>query len=184
MGDTPTVRTSLASYFGSEYSRDLVSTAPNDLEMNFVAMGSETALAEMVTELYAARQPFLAYIYTLDVNFGRVDAETGELQQFEKLVYPRNPDQSANDPCFEDKKCQFAVAPIMKLANGIRARGRFRLRAMTASRAAVSSQRIPISNRRRRMRASVESAIITAANASVRCPNSLPIRTVASHVRG
>merc|ERR1711971_323082 len=94
-----------------------ISTPPNDLEMNFVAMGSETALAEMVTELYAARQPFLAYIYTLDVNFGRVDAETGELQQFEKLVYPRNPDQSANDPCFEDKKCQFAVAPIMKLAN-------------------------------------------------------------------
>jgi len=115
--DVPTVWTSLASYFGSEYSRDLVSTAPNDLGMNFVATGSETALAAMVTELYAARQPFLAYIYTLDVNFGRVDAATGSLQQFEKLVYPRNPDQSANDPCFEAKKCQFAVAPIMKLAN-------------------------------------------------------------------
>jgi len=115
--DVPTVWTSVPSYFGSEYSRDLVSTAPNHLDMNFVAIGSETGLAELVTELYAARQPLLAYIYTLDVNFGRVDAETGELQQFEKLVYPRNPDQSANDPCFEDKKCQFAVAPIMKLAN-------------------------------------------------------------------
>merc|ERR1719320_1912793 len=115
--DTPTVWTSLPYYFGSSYSHDLISTPPNDLEMNFVATGSESSLAAMVTELYAARQPFLAYIYTLDVNFGRVDAATNELQQFEKLVYPRNPDQSAKDPCFEDKKCQFAVAPIMKLAN-------------------------------------------------------------------
>merc|ERR1719486_595509 len=114
---TPTVWTSKASYFCSEYSRDLIATPPNALDMNFVATGSEASLAALVTELYAARQPLLAYIYTLDVNFGRVDAATGELQQFEKLVYPRNPDQSANDPCFEAKECQFAVAPIMKLAN-------------------------------------------------------------------
>merc|ERR1719334_1849477 len=108
----PIVWTSTSSYFGSDYSRDLTS----DLNMSFVATGSESALATMITELYAARQPLLAYIYTLDVNFGRVDA-SGELQQFEKLVYPRNPDQSANDPCFEAKDCQFPVAPIMKLAN-------------------------------------------------------------------
>merc|ERR1719486_899144 len=98
---TPTVWTSKASYFGSEYSRDLIATPPNALDMNFVATGSEASLAALVTELYAARQPLLAYIYTLDVNFGRVDAATGELQQFEKLVYPRNPDQSADDPCYD-----------------------------------------------------------------------------------
>jgi len=115
--DTPTVWTSLAYYFGSHYSHDLISTPPNDLDMNFVATGSESSLMTMITELYAARQPLLAYMYTLDVNFGRVDMATGELQQFEKLAYPRNPDQSANDPCFEAKECQFPVAPIMKLAN-------------------------------------------------------------------
>merc|ERR1712013_354909 len=94
-----------------------ISTPPNNLDMNYVVMGSETSLAAMITELYAARQPFIAYIYTLDVNFGRIDAATGELQQFEKLAFPRNPDQSQNDPCFEAKECQFPVAPLMKLAN-------------------------------------------------------------------
>jgi len=109
---TPTVWTSVPSYFGSEYSRDLVSTAPNNLEMNFVATGSESSLAAMVQELYAARQPFIAYMYTLDVNFGREDAATGELQQFEKLAYPSYSEQG-----FEDRASQFAVAPISKMAN-------------------------------------------------------------------
>jgi len=120
--EVPTVWTSKASYFGSLYSQDVISTDPNKLDMKFVATGSESSLASMVTELYAARQPFLAYIYTLDVNFGRVDTasplpEPKPLQQFEKLVFPRNPDQSPDDPCFEDKQCQFPIAPIMKLAN-------------------------------------------------------------------
>eukprot|EP00483_Globobulimina_turgida_P007811 UN07826 len=59
----------------------------------------------------------MANIYTLDINFGRIDAASGELQEFEKLVYPRNPDQSAYDPCFLAKECQYHVAPIMKAAN-------------------------------------------------------------------
>eukprot|EP01084_Bolivina_argentea_P257217 433293_1 len=87
------------------------------MNVSFVTTGSEGSLASLVADFHSQRVPFMANIYTLDINFGRIDSGFGELQQFEKLVYPRNPDQSAYDPCFISKQCQYHVAPIMKAAN-------------------------------------------------------------------
>eukprot|EP01083_Nonionella_stella_P077353 211172_1 len=116
--DDPIVWGSKPSYFMSAYANDLTKTFPSGgMNVSFVTTGSEASLAALVADLYSQRLPFLANIYTLDVNFGRVDEASGELQQFEKLVYPRNPDQSAYDPCFLAKSCQYHVAPIMKAAN-------------------------------------------------------------------
>jgi len=71
----------------------------------------------VVGDMYRRRVPFLANIYTIDDNFGSVDVADSELQQFEKMAFSRNPDQSVHDPCYVDQLCQNPVEPIMKAAN-------------------------------------------------------------------
>eukprot|EP01084_Bolivina_argentea_P013150 24643_1 len=77
--------------------------------------GSEGSLASLVADFHSQRVPFMVNIYTFDINFERIDSQSGEVQQFEKLVYPypRNPDQSAYDPCFISKQGQYHVSPII-----------------------------------------------------------------------
>merc|ERR1712087_611850 len=66
---------------------------------------------------YAHRLPFLVNMYTPDINFGKRDPKTGGLQLFEKLSYPRNSDQSGDDICFQEKRCQYQISQLMKAAN-------------------------------------------------------------------
>lgn len=115
----PIIWCSDPSYFGCEYMNDLIDNYPETTGMNFsfVSTGNASNLAEMIRDLYRARQPFAAYFQSLDLNFGRYDEASGELQQFEKLVFPRNPDQSLDDPCFVERSCQFPVSPLQKMAN-------------------------------------------------------------------
>eukprot|EP01084_Bolivina_argentea_P213099 362053_1 len=124
--DRPTVWGSSPGYFMSEYANDLIQNViSGGLDLNFVTTGGEGSLLSLVTDLYSQRVPFLANIYTIDDNFGVViNDTTGELQEFEKIAFPRNPDQSAYDPCFLAKKCQYHIGPIMKAANPL-LRGRY-----------------------------------------------------------
>jgi len=112
----PTIWGSLDSYIMSQYAFDLKNT--HFMNTSFVTVGSEPLLRELVSDLYQQKVPFLANMYALDDNFGVVaNHTTGQLQEFEKLAFPRNPDQSAYDPCFIAQKCQYPISPIMKLAN-------------------------------------------------------------------
>eukprot|EP01084_Bolivina_argentea_P142386 250157_1 len=115
----PTVWGSKPTYFMSEYANDLIQNViPGGMDLNFVTTGTEGSLMAIVKDLYDQRLPFLANIYTIDDNFGTVtNLTTGELQQFEKLAFPRNPDQSMYDPCFVAKQCQNPIGPVMKAAN-------------------------------------------------------------------
>jgi len=122
--DIPTVWGSSHTYMLSSDDNTLTKNYPfgatqNDSGMNvsFTTTGSETALAELVSDLYSKRQPFMASIYTPYINFAKIDSATGKLQQFEKLVFPRNVDQTVYDPCWTSLECQHPVAPIMKAAN-------------------------------------------------------------------
>merc|ERR1719334_1464905 len=87
------------------------------MDVSFVTTGSESALMELVADLYSQRKPFLANIYSIDLNFATIDNRECELQQFEKLAFPWNADQSTNDPCYLDYECQYPIDPIMKAAN-------------------------------------------------------------------
>ena len=111
----PIVWGSVDGYAMSEYAHGLVNAS--GMNVSFVTTGGEASLMELVADLYARRMPFLANIYTIDDNFGVADPVTGELQQFEKLAFPRNPDQSVDDPCYVAKECQNPIEPIMKAAN-------------------------------------------------------------------
>jgi len=113
--DKPIVWGSVDSYASTGYADGLLKNL--GLNVSFVTTGDEPSLMALVSDLYAQRKPFLANIYTIDDNFGVIDAASGELQQFEKLAFPRNPDQSVSDPCFEAMECQNPVEPIMKAAN-------------------------------------------------------------------
>ena len=113
--DRPIVWGSVDSYAMSKYAHGLVKAS--GMNVSFVTTGSESSLMELVADLYAQGKPFLANIYTIDDNFGVRDPTTGELQQFEKLAFPRNPDQSIDDPCYVAKECQNPIEPIMKAAN-------------------------------------------------------------------
>ena len=113
--DRPIVWGSVDSYAMSKYAHGLVKAS--GMNVSFVTTGSESSLMELVADLYAQGKPFLANIYTIDDNFGVRDPTTGELQQFEKLAFPRNPDQSVDDPCYVAKECQNPIEPIMKAAN-------------------------------------------------------------------
>jgi len=127
--EVPTIWGSMPHYICSQYvGGSLNGSGPNavrsggqigalGLDLRFTTTGSEPALMELVRDLYAARKPFLANIYSIDDNFAVIDEATGELQQFEKLAFQRNPDQSVTDPCFLEYRCQNPVEPIMKAAN-------------------------------------------------------------------
>eukprot|EP01084_Bolivina_argentea_P213100 362054_1 len=82
--DKPIVWGSVPSYFMSEYANDLIKNYPlnGGMDVSFVTTGSESSLASLVADLYSQRAPFMANIYTLDINFGRIDSGFGELQQF------------------------------------------------------------------------------------------------------
>merc|ERR1719249_633681 len=100
----------------SNYAYGLINNM--GMNMSFVTTGSnEQPLVELVADLYSQRKPFLANIYTPDDSFGVIDEATGELQQFEKLAFPRNPDQSMTDPCALARECQNPIDPLMKAAN-------------------------------------------------------------------
>ena len=113
--DIPIVWGNFDHYAMSEYANDLVNVT--GMNMRFVTTGSESNLMELVKDLYAQRKPFLANIYTVDDNFAVFDEASGELQQFEKLAFDRNPDQTVTDPCYLAKRCQPAIEPLMKAAN-------------------------------------------------------------------
>jgi ABC-type proline/glycine betaine transport system substrate-binding protein len=113
----PTVWGSYASYKQSQTCFDLTRNIEGGMNISFTPTGSEGALAALVKDLYSRRLPFLANIYTVDDSFAIWDDINNELQQFEKVAFPRNPDQSVNDPCFVGGLCQYPVQPIMKAAN-------------------------------------------------------------------
>jgi len=88
------------------------------LKVSYTTTGrSEAPLGALVKQMYVHRLPFLVNIYVPDINFGTIDAVTGELQKFQKLAYPRNPDQNAFHACHQAGQCQYYVAPLMKAAN-------------------------------------------------------------------
>jgi len=115
----PIVWGSSPGYFMSQYANDLKNNAiEGGMNVSFVTTGGEGSLATLIKDLYSQRVPFLANIYTIDDNFGIIGNETsGELQEFEKIAFARNPDQSAYDPCFLAKECQYPIGPLMKAAN-------------------------------------------------------------------
>ena len=105
----------------SQYANDLKNNAiDGGMDVNFVTTGGEGSLASLIQDLYSQRVPFLANIYTIDVNFGIVGNVTnGELQEFEEIAFARNPDESLYDPCFRKTQCQYPIGPIMKAANNL-----------------------------------------------------------------
>jgi len=113
--DKPIVWSSVDSYAMAEYENGLLKET--GMNVSFVTTGSEDTMTELVKDLYRQRKPFLANIYTIDNNFAVIDELTGEMQEFEKLAFPRNPDQSTDDPCYVAKECQNPIEPIMKAAN-------------------------------------------------------------------
>jgi len=116
----PMVWGSVDGYVMSEYAHGVLNNViAGGMDVSFATTGSESSLMELVKTLYSERAAFLANIYTIDDNFGVLDSngDTIDLQNFEKLVFPRNPDQSTYDPCYMAKKCQNPVEPIMKAAN-------------------------------------------------------------------
>jgi len=114
--DRPIVWGSVHGYEQSNYAYGLINNM--GMNMSFVTTGTnEQPLVELVADLYSQRKPFLANIYTPDDSFGVIDEATGELQQFEKLAFPRNPDQSMTDPCALARECQNPIDPLMKAAN-------------------------------------------------------------------
>lgn len=126
--DRPTVWGSKDGYMMSEYCDDLLKTYPiaenvsdSGIDVNFVTTSAsgETALAALVADMYLHRLPFLFNAYVPDINFGLLDplSPTGELNLYEKMAYPRNSDQSADDICFQEKRCQYQISQIMKAAN-------------------------------------------------------------------
>merc|ERR1712130_131076 len=119
--DKPTVWGSKDGYMMSTYANDLLKTYPIGTGMNVsfttTASWGETLLFELVSDMYAHRLPFMANTYTPNQDFGKIDDVTGDLPQFEKLAFPRNPDQSANDICFQQNRCQYQISPLMKAAN-------------------------------------------------------------------
>jgi hypothetical protein len=116
-GDRPIIWGSYDSYAMSKYSYNLTRNLLGGLDWDFSTTDSEALLADMVKDLYSRRQPFIANIYPPDPNFATIDAVSGELQQFEKVALPRNPDQSVEDECYLNAVCQNPVEPIMKAAN-------------------------------------------------------------------
>jgi len=113
--DKPVVWGSFDHYSMSEYAQDLVNAT--GMDVRFVTTHNEFNLMQVVKDLYRQRVPFLANIYTVDDNFAIFDEESGELQQFEKLAFDRNPDQTVTDPCYLAKTCQPPIEPLMKAAN-------------------------------------------------------------------
>lgn len=104
---------SVEDYFQSEWS---FNTALN-LNITFVAVGSELALLNMVTAMYRERLPFLANIYVPDDNFATIDPITGEFQEFEKVALPFNPAQSVFTKCFINYECQYPLETLNKMKN-------------------------------------------------------------------
>merc|ERR1719410_231163 len=110
----------------SQYCYALLNTYPaaanvnqSGINVSFVTTSAsgELALAALVSDMYKHRLPFISNMYTPDINFGKIDPVTGGLQLFEKLSYPRNSDQSADDICFKEKRCQYQISQLMKAAN-------------------------------------------------------------------
>lgn len=127
--DRPPVWGSGATYYMSEYAYDLLNTYPvasaangnvSGINVTFTATSAstvETLLWDIVTQMYRRRLPFIANIYTIDINFGSIDPLTGDLQNFQKMAYPRNSDQSADDTVFVKKQCQYPISQLYKAAN-------------------------------------------------------------------
>jgi len=122
----PVVWGSKDGYMMSQYCYALLNTYPaadnvnqSGINVSFVTTSAsgELALAALVSDMYKHRLPFISNMYTPDINFGKIDPLTGGLQQFEKMAYPRNSDQSAGDICFQEKRCQYQVSQLMKAAN-------------------------------------------------------------------
>merc|ERR1719203_322962 len=111
----PVIWGSVDDYAMSEYAYHLKNNLGMDVD--FVTTGSESALMDVVSDMYARRVPFLADMYSIDDNFGRLDEASGELQLFEKLKFDRNTDQSFSEPCYLDQECEWPIEPIMKAAN-------------------------------------------------------------------
>lgn len=112
----PIIWGSSPSYWMSLYANDLKENT--NLNMSFVTTGGEGSLKTLIADLYSQRVAFLSNIYTIDDNFGVVDnVTTGDLQNFEKVAFSRNADQSPYDPLFLEKKAQYPIGPIMKAAN-------------------------------------------------------------------
>merc|ERR1719461_985788 len=112
----------------STYAHDLLNTYPVDannvnnsgINVSFVTTSpvfNEFYLWNIVSEMYKRRLPFIANIYTIDINFGSVDKLGGELQKFVKMAYPRNHDQSGDDAQFKIKQCQYPISQLYKAAN-------------------------------------------------------------------
>merc|ERR1719242_806864 len=110
----PVIWGSVDDYAMSEYAYHLKNNLGMDVD--FVTTGSESGLMDVVADMYARRVPFLADMYSIDDNFGRLEA-SGELQLFEKLKFDRNTDQSFSEPCYLDQECEWPIEPIMKAAN-------------------------------------------------------------------
>jgi hypothetical protein len=111
----PVVWGTVSNYEQSRYANLLTI---NELEnYNFVCIEHEELAGTILSDLYNKRQAFIANIYTPDINFAIIDEHTGKLQEFEKIAFDRNPDQTYYDPCYLNATCQYPVDPLYKSAN-------------------------------------------------------------------
>jgi hypothetical protein len=117
-GSKPIVWASLESYSQTVYANQLANNSGLDIHVVSTSRQDEFQVKDIAVNLYNQRLPFIANIYVPDVTFGQIDPLTGKTFEFEKISFPRNPNQSPYDPCYADEQtCQYPIIALKKSAN-------------------------------------------------------------------
>ena len=115
---TPIIWGSQPDYAISQHSQRLTNNVlDNGLNWTFVALGSETALTNLIQDLCAKRLPFIANLYSPHLDFATTLENDTEYMDYETIALPRNSNNNEQSQCFVDGKCTFPWTPLMKLAN-------------------------------------------------------------------
>merc|ERR1719295_336907 len=115
---TPIIWGSYAGYAISGHSQRLVENLMDDgMDWNFAPLKSESALSDLVVDLYEKELPFIANIYSPHLDFATTLENSTGYMEFERIALPRNPSNGVGSVCYSEGTCTFPLTPLEKLAN-------------------------------------------------------------------
>merc|ERR1719361_505506 len=97
----------------------LIDNLMGGMDWSFAPLRSESALSELVVDLYQKQLPFIANIYSPHLDFAttlEMDNSSGYME-FERIALPRNPSNGVGSVCYSEGTCTFPLTPLEKLAN-------------------------------------------------------------------
>ena len=103
----------------SEHSlrlQDNLMDGRGQLNWTFAVLGNESALTDLIQDLYAKRLPFIANLYSPHSDFSTKLENDTEYMEFEKIALPRNPNNDVQSTCYLDGTCNFPISPLVKLS--------------------------------------------------------------------